>query len=257
MASEVQHDTALDRDIVKHAAAGEFRKVLECIGFGGSPDTSDSAGRTSLHHAAERADLRAIVALLRAGASANARDRRGYTPLMLAARSSAPDSLAALLAGGADADAESNQGTTALVAACVWGRDRSVITLLDRTRRTNYGDGKCTPLHAAVLACSTSTVETLLDTGAAANGRDTSGDTPLHRVLSLGRERPDVVRVLLEHGADPVVRSGGGQTPSEIAAASGQAESAAVLATATLAITSSGEGGQKADVASRTGEERA
>ena len=50
-------DTALDRDIVKHAAAGEFREVLECIGFGGSPDTS------CLLYTSDAADERSSVDL--------------------------------------------------------------------------------------------------------------------------------------------------------------------------------------------------
>lgn len=225
----------LELEAVKHAAAGAFDLVLEAIGFGGSPDATDGAGRSVLWHAAEQANEQAIRALIRAGANVNACDHRGYTPLMLAARSREPDALRALLDGGAIADVETKEGTTALLAACVWGRDRSVNLLLDRTRPVSGVDGRCSPLHAAVLACSPATVETLMDAGANPNARDASGDSPLLRVVALGRERAAVVRALVEYGADPRVRASSGQTPFEIATARGHHESAAMLSTASAA----------------------
>ena len=237
MESEVQRDDNLDREIVRCAAEGAFDRALAAVGFGGSVDAPDVAGRTALFHAAEQANARAIGELVRAGANVNASDHRGYTSLMLAARATEPEALRALLASGADVDAESKHGTTALLAACVWGRDRSVNLILDRTRRTSACAGVCSPLHAAVLTCSTATVETLIDAGANVNARDGAGDTPLLRVVTLARERADVVRVLVECGAEPTARASDGRTPFEIATARGHRDSAALLATAIAATT--------------------
>ena len=59
----------------------------------------------------------------------------------------------------------------------------------------------------------------LLDRGAAIEARNTSGETALHQAVFGGDIQ--IVRFLLEHGADINACDGSGQTPSELGTAWG------------------------------------
>ena len=83
-------------------------------------------------------------------------------------------------------------------------------------------------LNALQLCCncnhsSPETVKLLLDAGVDPNSKDPFGYTPLHEIISLGRERVGVdeavkiVELLLEAGADPHVLDTFGRTPLVIA----------------------------------------
>ena len=77
-------------------------------------------------------------------------------------------------------------------------------------------------LMRAVEQGDTQEVRVLLSTGANANARDTSGDTPLTRAATLGLLAP--AQVLLSFSADPEARSAAGSTPLALAAANGHAD---------------------------------
>jgi ankyrin repeat protein len=61
----------------------------------------------------------------------------------------------------------------------------------------------------------------------APNHRQSGGYTALHEVVAIGNA--DVVRLLLESGAEPDARNGEGQTPAELARKSGHAAIAETL----------------------------
>jgi Ankyrin repeats (3 copies)/Prenyltransferase and squalene oxidase repeat len=67
-------------------------------------------------------------------------------------------------------------------------------------------------------------VEVLLNAGAKVNTADVRGMTPLMLAVTSDRLDPAIIRMLLEHGADPTVKSMAGETALDWAEKFGQAE---------------------------------
>lgn len=85
-----------------------------------------------------------------------------------------------------------------------------------------------TALHDAALAGQRAVAAALLDAGAPIDARDSESQaTPLHRAASWGRV--DVVKLLLERGADARLTDKSGHTALDLAVANGQNEAAALL----------------------------
>src|SRR5207248_7456984 len=91
-----------------------------------------------------------------------------------------------------------------------------------------------TPLHSAVAddegAAMRDIVRALLDAGADPNARSASGGTPLHTAAFTGNVA--VLEMLLAAGGDATIVNKKGQTPLELAREFGRREAAAVLHTA-------------------------
>jgi ankyrin repeat protein len=85
--------------------------------------------------------------------------------------------------------------------------------------RDNDGD---TPLHCAAIGGQLEAARILLGLNVEVNSRNDKGSTPLHLASEGHPERlvegnPDIVRLLLDHGADAQVRDISGKTASEVA----------------------------------------
>uniref|UniRef100_A0A670YC53 Oxysterol-binding protein n=1 Tax=Pseudonaja textilis TaxID=8673 RepID=A0A670YC53_PSETE len=77
--------------------------------------------------------------------------------------------------------------------------------------KSNFG---WTPLHLACYFGHTNVVKDLLEAGADVNVLNDMGDTPLHRASFTGRK--EVVMLLLECDADTLIVNGNGQTAKEV-----------------------------------------
>lgn len=168
------------------------------LAAGADADPRDRAGRTPLHGAAARGD-EALTVLLEAGANPRHADGRGWTPLHGAVAASEHDTLEAveaLLQRGADPDSRYPTGETPLLRACA-ASDRAKIDLLleyggDPDARTREGRA-C--LHGAVVVV----VEVPKSRLGVANL-----PVLLH---SRANDRLQLVDALLDHGADPNLRT--------------------------------------------------
>jgi len=80
---------------------------------------------------------------------------------------------------------------------------------------------KVQPLHAAAAAKEIDIVRMLLDRGADPNARQQVGYTPLMECARGGRD--DMVSLLLAHGADPTLRTDDGKSASDLARENGHA----------------------------------
>ncbi|MGW4235039.1 ankyrin repeat domain-containing protein [Streptomyces sp. NPDC004980] len=176
---------------------------------------------------AERAAL--VRSVIADGADVLARDEQGATPLHLAVKApySADDPLPslevirALLGCGADVHAVDNHGVTPAVWAVAlndsdpvaWAeRSVEVLVLLVEHGARLDGPGKATEgslAHYSTVAVPVYTF--LLDQGAPVDTVDARGDAPLHATVR--SQRPGLVRLLLERGADTAAVNGLGQTP--------------------------------------------
>jgi hypothetical protein len=70
------------------------------------------------------------------------------------------------------------------------------------------------PLKVAVTWGDIHAVELLLDAGAAINAKHEAGDTALHHAVRMGHF--DIVRLLINRGADQSIRNGTGQLPRDL-----------------------------------------
>ena len=158
----------------------------------------------------------------------------GFTPLLFAARHGDVDSARLLLGAGADVSETAADGISVLVLAAHSGHTQLVAFLLDHGADVKAAEVGYTALHAAVLRGDLEMITTLLAHGADPNARTTKGtrvprDTT-HWVLSsylagatpfllaAKYAEPEIMRVLSQHGADPLLATNDGTTPLMVAA---------------------------------------
>ena len=138
----------------------------------------------------------------------------------------------------AQLDAFGPDGFHPLGLAAFFKRPEAVRALLDLGADVHLASRPAgfTPLHSAVAddtgAAAKEIVRMLLDAGADPNARSASGGTPLHTAAFTGDVT--MIRLLLAAGASPVVEDDKGRTPLDLARERDQSEAAAVLHDAVL-----------------------
>lgn len=175
------------------ARAGRPGAVAALLLHGATVDARErSRSQTALMWAMNEGHYEAAMLLLAAGADVNARSNGGYTPLLFAARAGLDEGIRLLLAAGANVDDVAADGASALLLATVRGHVPSAQLLLDRGADPNADRAGFTALHWAA-----GTWETYL------TGTFGIQDSPLS---GLRTGKPELVRALLAHGANPNAR---------------------------------------------------
>lgn len=126
--------------------------------------------------------------------------------------------------------AEAGDGFFPLALAAFFGRKACVELLLGRDADVGQRAGnpmQVQALHAAMVAADADIVRALLDAGADADARQQGGITPL--MAAAGGGSDELVRLLVEAGADPQLRDDAGRTAADLARARGHAQVAALL----------------------------
>ena len=204
-------------------------------------------GQTALMWAVEQKHLQVVRTLIERGADVHARSRSGFTPLLFAAQQGDLDSVETLLAAGVDVNETSPRWGSALVAATGRGHEELALFLLEEGADPNAADGDgIAALHYALLEglaaigsaaehLATNAhlyrpnmrelVKALLSRGADPNAQlratriqgsggarvSMAGVTPL--VAASTAADVDLVRLLIEKGADPQLGTEKGVTP--------------------------------------------
>ena len=188
-----------------------------------------------------------VNALIQRGAKVNAATKIGFTSLAFAIMKNDAASVQCLLRAGADPNyaLPDKDGTKMLTMAGSYKSAAAAIALLDGGADPNITDHKgMTPLHVAAEAGAVDLVRKLLSKGAVLNVRTyqakkVSAD-PIEKNLMVfsfsGEQTPlllaakfncvDVMRVLIEAGADSKAKSQDGTTLFLAAAGSGHVEAA-------------------------------
>src|SRR5262249_46377464 len=195
---------------IRDADVYAVRKLIE---NGADVNARDAEGNTPLMVASFYSSPNCVALLLEKGADANAANQAGVTALIRAATSY--DKTRLLVDAGAEVRVRTaDLGNTPLIlAARRAGNSRTVRLLLERganaTERDNAG---ISPIRSGAASGDLETVQFLLDAGAKADDFPKSND-PRATAIATGFRTPlmwaayynDVrmVRLLLEHGADP------------------------------------------------------
>ena len=164
----------------------------------------------------------------------NARGGRILAPLP-AALSKRHFRIADLLySRGAVIDVRDEEGRTPLYVVSYRGQVDIMRWLLDRGADANAqrcSPGRFTPLHEAATGTHLEAVQLLLERNADANLQSTGGDTSLHGAIHgyFKRKVADIVRRLLEYGADPNICDNDVSTPLHQASYRGLLEVAQLL----------------------------
>ena len=175
---------------------------------------------TPLFIAATCGNVEILSCLVENGADVNAADGDGVTPLMAAVKNQFLDAVTFLIDQGADVNLQDSTGVTALHYATEDSCDPSgcliVKQLINGGANINAvtKNEKCTPLILACLNGDVSVVNFLLQNGANVALRDDNGWTTLHFVVADKLiDSSEIVRSLLNYGADVNARSIDNKTP--------------------------------------------
>lgn len=168
-----------------------------------------------------------------AGVDLDARDPRGRTAILLAAQAGRLDLVAALAASGADIDLQDRTRLNPFLWGCITGDvDLIQLTLdlgadLERTTRMG-GVG----IHPAAEKGHVAATRLLATTAVNVDHTNNLGWTPLLEAVMLrdgGPDQQEIVRILLEAGADPTLVDPYGESPLEHAERLGFTEIADLL----------------------------
>ncbi|OKL63894.1 hypothetical protein UA08_01110 [Talaromyces atroroseus] len=190
---------------------------------------------TFLHLAAREGSKKAVVIFLKESPKdIETADSEGRTPLYLAMQENRPQ-VASLLAtelhkrGTEINDMRTKKGQTLLSLALEKGSPRATDLLLafgaDANGRDSSGDF---PLHVAVKGVFDD-VKLVLDYGGSVNQTNRSGKTPLHVAAGCQNSAVEIIEFLIERNADVTARDANGDTPLHAAAGTGGIQVVQVL----------------------------
>lgn len=193
-----------------------------------NPDKRDKNGRTALMKAVKSGNDWEIRSLLKSGADVNISDSDGWTALMYAVRyQNSLDTVNILLKNGADIQSVNKYGYSALQLAASYSSNPDVLKKL----LSLYPSGTNEIFRAFVLSLSSSPenlaaqfakIEAFIDFGVPLN-RFYEGKTPLMYAAEFSSSTK-IIKLLLDNGAVPAIRSAEGKTAFEYAKLNTQLE---------------------------------
>jgi ankyrin repeat protein len=203
--SMAQQANAAEREMIVAAERGELVVVRDLVQQGGRLNARDMRGRSALLAATQRNNVEVARFLIREGADVNAKDFTHDTPFLVAAAEGRVEILKLALAAGADLKDTNRYRGTALIPASHHGHVEAVKLLLatpiDRDHVNNLG---WTALLEAVILGDggqrhTEIVRLLVEAGANVNIADRDGVSPLTHAQRRGYS--EMARILAAAGA--------------------------------------------------------
>jgi ankyrin repeat protein len=216
-------------DLAFHGIQSKEAVVRCLLERGMDPNTGNQW--PPLFSASRKGHTSVVQCLLEYGADVQAVAKySGNSALHFASEEGHAEVAQLLLSAGADIHARCNHGSTPLHVASMNGKVQIISCLLDHGAEIGARDGcEASPLHSASAFGNVEAVSFFLKNGAAANATNERGWTPLHFASGCewdpesvvryrwSEEHLEVVRRLVECGADCRKRDNDGRLPSDYA----------------------------------------
>jgi len=193
--------SALDRNLITAAVAGDLELVNRLLTAGASPRAVDERGRSALLAAVYNRRGEVARALILAGADVNYKDGESNSPFLLASATGQVDIVRLTLAHGADLNSTDRYDGTALIAASQHGNVEIVKLLLQKGIAVDHVNqlGWTALLEAVILGDGSARyeeiVQLLIDAGADANLADREGVSPTRHARERGYK--SIVKILM------------------------------------------------------------
>ncbi len=218
---------------ITQAITGRGRKenrIFNAVRAGATDvEATNKAGQTALHYAVLNGEAEIVHLLLERGANVNARDNDGIVPLHYAIEDVGLSRL--LLLKGADFAAKDARKRMPLHYAYD-AKATQTRHLLELWAEVKQGKTQSNDALRVALKLPTHKVERILDAVAVGaddvTATDKAGRTALHWAAQAGEA--DLVKMLLDKGADAKALDGAGNTPFDLARQNSQVEVESVLA---------------------------
>ncbi|WP_246188150.1 ankyrin repeat domain-containing protein [Paenibacillus tengchongensis] len=191
----------MNHELIVAAEQGDIAAVTALLNEGADINGTDERGRTAVLAATHGNQPEAVKKLIAAGADLNLRDHRSDNPLLYAGAEGMPEIVKLAVEAGADTALTNRYGGTALIPAADRGHVEIVQYLLE------HSDVKVD--HINNLGWTALLEAVLLGDG--------------------GERHTQIVRLLIEHGADVNLADKDGVTPLAHAESRGYADMAALL----------------------------
>lgn len=228
---EVNERHGPHKELALHAAAsaGHFDAVELLVEHGSDVNVIDTNGYLPMTNAIFAKSLPCLRFLLERQSRVDTQDDKENTPLHLAAMVDFPDAIALLVKHGVPLNKSNKRGLSPLAIAIGLGHMQVMQELIDHGADV---DGDCRIgklLHHAITWNRLEAVQALIKGGCQVDALNPLDETPL--LVAVQQRKIDLVRFLLDHGADPCASHGGQNAPLLYAANHGYTELCKLLLT--------------------------
>lgn len=193
-----------DRPLLTQAAQNGKTEIVKALlaAKANADQTSPGFPDTPLIRAVENGHAETVQALLGAKANPNAKNESGETALVLATRGDKTETVRALVEAGADVTSIPEDGESLVLTVTQTNSAASpeIVRVLCKAKAdVNLANAVATPLYYAADLGSVELVKALLECGADPNGKTPSGRVPLYAAVG----NNEIVGLLLKAKADP------------------------------------------------------
>ncbi len=109
-------------------------------------------------------------------------------------------------------------GRSLIFHAVLQDKTEAIKILTSMNAKLNIHDKEgWTPLHYAVARYSIEATNLLINSGADIHAKDSNGNNVLWRAVFTSKGRGDIIKILLQAGADPLMKNNSGISPLQLA----------------------------------------